>query len=96
MSEYSKERFDVIQEKIKEIISTNLKDNSELETNDDLNMDNYAINSIDALELLILIEKEFSIEISDDDLSAELFVDLPYLTNYVLKSTSDDYFEVDK
>lgn len=86
-------KFDVVQKKIMSIISKNLNADNEEKVNDEISLENYAINSIDALEMLILIEKEFHIEIDDDDLNAELFTDITYLTNYVLDSVSDDYFD---
>lgn len=86
-------KFDVVQKKIMSIISKNLNADNEEKVNDEISLENYAINSIDALEMLILIEKEFQIEIDDDDLNAELFTDISYLTNYILDSVSDDYFD---
>ena len=41
------------------------------------------INSVDALELLLKIEDEFSIEIPDERLNLELLQDLHILANYI-------------
>lgn len=48
-------------------------------------LEKLGVNSIDVLELLIHIEKEFDIEINDDDLSAELVNSIGSLANYIIK-----------
>ena len=91
MEKVNSEKFQVVKNKVVDIITNSLSENSG-ETNGDFVLDNYAINSIDALEMLILIEKEFEIEIDDDDLNAELFMDIDHLAEYILNKISDDYF----
>ena len=41
------------------------------------------VNSIVALELLLGIEDEFSLEIDDEDLNSSLLNDIAFLTEYV-------------
>lgn len=43
------------------------------------------INSVDALELLLKIEDEFSIEIPDEKLNLELLQDMPMLVDYIIE-----------
>lgn len=46
------------------------------------------LNSIDALEFLVIVEREFSVIIDDEDLSAELIQTLGNLSDYLLKKTA--------
>lgn len=50
---------------------------------DENNLEKYGINSIDVLELLVMIEDEFSIEIDDSDISAELVESIINMTEYI-------------
>ena len=50
-------------------------------------MDKLGVSSIDALEILLAIEREFSITIEDEDLNQELLSSLKSIEAYVLKST---------
>ena len=86
-----KTKYIYINNKIKEIIEKYLIE-EEYTIDPVTNLEALAINSIDALELLILIEQEFHIEIQDEDLNMELLSDLKYLSKYVLDRVSDDYF----
>ncbi|KMQ32257.1 hypothetical protein TU58_01470 [Bacillus cereus] len=46
------------------------------------------MNSIDALEFLVIVEREFSIMIDDEDLTAELIQTLNNLSNYILQKVA--------
>ncbi|MDI6734992.1 MAG: phosphopantetheine-binding protein [bacterium] len=48
-------------------------------------LEKLGVNSVDVLELLIHIEKEFNMEINDDDLNAELVNSIGSLANYIVK-----------
>ncbi|MEW6606871.1 MAG: phosphopantetheine-binding protein [bacterium] len=48
-------------------------------------LEKLGVNSVDVLELLIHIEKEFDMEINDDDLNAELVNSIGSLANYIVK-----------
>jgi acyl carrier protein len=48
-------------------------------------LEKLGVNSVDVLELLIHIEKDFDIEINDDDLNAELVSSISSLANYIIK-----------
>lgn len=45
----------------------------------------YNLNSVDALELLLMIEREFGIEIDDADLNSDLLSTIHTLSVYVMK-----------
>lgn len=64
-----------------------IKEVLELETIPDIKTDNlleeFHIDSIGALELLVRIEQEFHIEIPDEELSINLINSLHNLTNYI-------------
>lgn len=74
-----------IEEKIIKIVTENFGDGVQ-KSKESFCIENYVINSVDALELLILIEKEFSIEIDNGDLSSDLVKDLSVLVEYVLNT----------
>lgn len=95
MKEETRKNFDYVKETIKTIIVEYMNETEQININDLLNLDELEINSIDALELLILIEQEFCIEIGDEDLNMEMFSNLDYLTGYVLDRISDSYFNED-
>lgn len=71
--------------KIEQIIIDHLKLDKkpgELDTAQDF-LAEYGLNSVDALELLLTIEKEFDIEIDDEDLNADLINSINSLSQYV-------------
>lgn len=43
----------------------------------------YGLNSVDALEILMHVEKHFGVEIDEDDLSAELINSTQKLASYI-------------
>jgi len=47
-------------------------------------LEEFDLNSVDALELLLKIENEFDIEIDDEDLNAELLKSVKTLSNYII------------
>lgn len=53
-----------------------------IDANTDL-LQEVGMNSIDALEFLVVIEQEFSIMIEDDDLTADLIQTLNNLSKYI-------------
>jgi len=76
-----------VKEKVENILKTHLDTEADIggEPLSDL-----GINSIDALELLIEIENEFDIEIPDEDLNADLFSSVEYLSNYIFNVISNN------
>lgn len=76
-----------VQLRIKEIVIELLqldKKPEEINNEDNLFLEDYGYNSIDALELLLKIENEFEISIPDEDLNSELVKSVETLTNYVM------------
>ncbi|MHB1392538.1 MAG: acyl carrier protein [Clostridia bacterium] len=78
-----------ISQKVKEIIikSIGLKIDPSEVIGQDL-IGELGINSIDALEIFVWIENTFEIQISDEDLSAELVASLAGLTDYIYNKKS--------
>jgi len=75
--------------KLKELIINQLKLNltaNELDATAENFLDAHGYNSVDALELLLVIEKEFGIEINDEDLDASLLGTIRGLAAYVAKA----------
>lgn len=73
-----------VNQKVKEIIIRVL--NLEVEADDlaETNLiETYGINSVDALEILINVENEFSVQIDEDDLNAELINSVSKLISYI-------------
>lgn len=52
-------------------------------------IESFGLTSIDALELLLRVEKEFKIEISDEDLSRDLVRNVRSISLYVAKKFDD-------
>lgn len=52
-------------------------------------IENFGINSVDALEILIHIENEFDIEIDEEDLNVELLDSVSSLVGYVEKKLEE-------
>ncbi len=50
---------------------------------DENNFEKYGINSIDVLELLVIVEEEFGIEIDDNDINSELVESIINMVNYI-------------
>lgn len=77
-----------VEERIKKVIINQLEiedQNISFASTDETFLDEYNLNSIDALELLLRIEQEFGIEIADDDLNSELLKSVRSIGEYVVK-----------
>ncbi len=75
-----------IEEKLKVIIINHLKldiASEDINPEEEYFLDSFGFNSVDALELLLVIEREFDIEIADEDLDASLFMTLRSLSSYI-------------
>lgn len=75
---------------IETIIKKVIAEQLELETGEIISeeegfLQKYSVNSIDALELLLLLEREFDVEIDDADLSAELLSSVHNISIYFEK-----------
>lgn len=76
-----------VKEKVENILKTHLDTEADISGEP---LSDLGINSIDALELLIEIENEFDIEIPDEDLNADLFSSVEYLSNYIFNVISNN------
>ncbi len=79
----------IIEQKIKEILvkKGNLTVEPEsIKVDDSLNNGDFALDSIQKLEVLVGIEDEFDIVFNDDDVMPELFNAVSVLVEYVLNA----------
>lgn len=74
-----------ILEKLKKIVEVVLKDRREIGniTPDTNLVEEYEIDSLATIEILVRVESEFDIEIDDDDLDFELLATPMVLINYI-------------
>lgn len=74
-----------IEERIKTIVrhQLDLPAETKIDSQDANFLEKYNINSIDALELLLMIESEFEIEIDDADLNSDLLSSVSDIAKYV-------------
>jgi acyl carrier protein len=78
-----------VERRLKQVVVTHLNldiDPESIDANEEFFLMNQGFNSIDALELLIVIEGKFGIEINDEDLDARLFRTLRVLAEYILST----------
>lgn len=77
-----------IEEKLKKIMVDHFEiaeSPESIDSEKEFLLDDYGVNSIDILELLLKIEMEFGIEIEDEDLEADLLITLRNLAKYICK-----------
>lgn len=74
-----------IEERIKAIIKRqfDLADDVNIDSHDSNFLEKYNINSIDALELLLMIESDFDVEIDDADLNSNLLSTIYNIADYI-------------
>lgn len=80
-----------IEIKLKELLIHHLQIDETPETIDSSKeyfLDDYGVNSIDLLELLLRIEQEFDIEIGDEDLNSDLLITINSISEYIHKQIS--------
>jgi acyl carrier protein len=81
----------VIEEKIKQILITELEVNPETiaksNSTTPLLGRGIGLDSIEALALVAAIEKEFNIQLEDDEIKVDLFRDTGTLAEYILQRT---------
>ena len=71
-------------EKVKKIVSEQLGVEEEIVNMESTFVDDLAADSLDIVELIMIIEEEFDIEISDED--AEKIVTVGDVVNYIEKN----------
>ncbi len=71
--------------KFKIIEQLNLEDLevSDIDNNDELFGDAIGLDSIDALELIVLLEKDYSLKITDPEKGKEIFYSVDTMANYI-------------
>lgn len=81
------ERLYEIENKVKEVIINHMELDVKpeaLNPAEEFFLETHGFNSVDALELLLRIEQEFNIEISDENLNADLVRTIRSLSTYIL------------
>jgi len=78
--------------KVKNLIITSLRLKNirpeDIKDNAPLFGEGLGLDSIDALELVVALEKEFSIKIPDEDVGKDAFTSVSALANYIKKNKS--------
>ena len=88
----NKFKYEDIENEIKKIFIELLqldKKVDELDSNENLFLEEYGYSSIDALELIIMIEDAFEIEIPEEKLNTDLLESVKSLTDYVYSLLQD-------
>jgi len=82
----SKEQIAIILKKIFKDVTD--KDIETLDVNGDL-MANLGLTSIEALQIYVLLEREFEIDIEDDELSTDLLKSIDHLEEYIFSKVNN-------
>ena len=88
----NKIKYEHIENEIKKIFIELLqldKKVEELDSNENLFLEEYGYSSIDALELIIMIEDAFEIAIPEEKLNTDLLESVKSLTDYVYSLLQD-------
>ena len=88
----NKFKYEDIENEIKKIFIELLqldKKVEELDSNENLVLEEYGYSSIDALELIIMIEDAFEIAIPEEKLNTDLLESVKSLTDYVYSLLQD-------
>ena len=88
----NKFKYEDIENEIKKIFIELLqldKKVEELDSNENLLLEEYGYSSIDALELIIMIEDAFEIAIPEEKLNTDLLESVKSLTDYVYSLLQD-------
>jgi acyl carrier protein len=82
-----------IQERIKQILISELEVNPEIIAMSDLSTSllgrGVGLDSMETLSLVSAIEKEFDIEVADNDLTVDLFKNIGTLAEYILQKAKE-------
>jgi len=79
MSELKQE----LKEKIIDILNLEDLSPSDIEDNDALFGDGLGLDSIDALELIVMLDKDFGIQLTDPKKGKEIFKSISVLADYI-------------
>ncbi len=72
-----------LKEKIIEILNLEDMSISDIDDNDALFGDGLGLDSIDALELIVLMDKDYGIQLKDPKEGKEIFKSIAVLANYI-------------
>ena len=91
MSEYNAERLSTIKTKLKELLISELSledmEVSDISDDETLFGEGLGLDSLDAVEIVVLLQRHFSLEIQDMEKGKEIFVSLDTLAKYVYDNT---------
>jgi acyl carrier protein len=89
----NQERLNEIEAKVKDLLITHMQLDvkaEDIDPTEEYFLEAFGFNSVDALELLLRIEQEFDIEISDENLNAELVKNVRSIASYVLEKLNEN------
>lgn len=75
-----------LKEKIVEVLNLEEINPSEIQDNDPLFGGGLGLDSIDALELIVLLDKEYGIKLSDPKKGKEIFQSIETMANFITEN----------
>lgn len=75
-----------LKEKIIENLNLEDMETSEIEDNDPLFGDGLGLDSIDALELIVMLDKDYGIKIADPKKGKEIFESIEVMAKYIAEN----------
>ena len=92
MSEYNEERLASIKSRLKELLISELSlediEPSEIADDEMLFGEGLGLDSLDAVEIVVLLQRNFGLEIQDMEKGREIFQSLDTLAKYVHDNTT--------
>lgn len=93
MSEYNAERLATIKTKLKDLLVSELSledvEPSEITDDEVLFGDGLGLDSLDAVEIVVLLQRNFGLEIQDMEKGREIFFSLDTLAKYIHDNTTE-------
>lgn len=93
MSEYNAERLAKIKTRLKELLVSELSledvEPSEIADDEVLFGEGLGLDSLDAVEIVVLLQRNFGLEIQDMEKGREIFFSLDTLAKYIHDNTTD-------
>lgn len=92
MSEYNEERLASIKSRLKELLVSELSlediEPSEIADDEVLFGEGLGLDSLDAVEIVVLLQRNFGLEVQDMEKGREIFYSLDTLAKYVHDNTT--------
>jgi acyl carrier protein len=92
MSEYNEERLASIKSRLKELLVSELSledmEPSEIADDEILFGEGLGLDSLDAVEIVVLLQRNFGLEVQDMEKGREIFYSLDTLAKYVHDNTT--------